>query len=65
MLRLLLPAKSFNPRAHEERDILLLFLKIFFSVSIHAPTRSATIVFPVLLILLVVSIHAPTRSATL
>ena len=54
----------FNPRAHAGRDDCRRLLSIGNYVSIHAPTRGATLTRDAALMLLSVSIHAPTRGAT-
>ncbi len=58
-------APCFNPRAHAGRDIILnaLSFKCWY-VSIHAPTRGATLVVHEKRAPQRVSIHAPTRGAT-
>ena len=57
--------KSFNPRTHTGCDRNRMFIKYQYHVSIHAPTRGATLNAPLLGRFLHVSIHAPTRGATL
>mgnify|MGYP007124163276 CR=1 FL=1 len=58
--------KCFNPRAHAGRDDYLGIAQPAFYVSIHAPTRGATLVDLLLgSFRKAVSIHAPTRGATL
>ena len=57
---------SFNSRAHKGRDVMTQktrdALRI---VSIHAPTRGATLNVHIRYFSYIVSIHAPTRGATL
>ena len=56
---------SFNPRTHEECDLLVAHMYANIKrVSIHALTRSATFYGSLRYALLTVSIHALTRSAT-
>ena len=56
---------NFNPRSHEGSDVLLLWVRICsFRISIHAPTRGATVLLKWLDIYPLISIHAPTRGAT-
>ena len=55
----------FNPRSHEGSDLLHLrcmFRLIF--ISIHAPTRGATVLPEDVFDCIAISIHAPTRGAT-
>ena len=54
----------FNPRAHAGRDDFIGGSRNAFNVSIHAPTRGATIDVGGVLSGAGVSIHAPTRGAT-
>ena len=54
----------FNPRSHERSDIKASATEPNFSISIHAPTRGATILTMYLWYILHISIHAPTRGAT-
>ena len=56
--------KCFNPRTHTGCDFSLFFIYLIIDVSIHAPTRGATLGVPVLPRIITVSIHAPTRGAT-
>ena len=63
--RLPLHRKSFNPRTHTGCDVLRLFVALCgLIVSIHAPTRGATISTNMQFMCEHVSIHAPTRGAT-
>ena len=56
----------FNPRSHEGSDRGEKSIKRKFSISIHAPTRGATVrVTAVQIHPPCISIHAPTRGATL
>ena len=54
----------FNPRPHAGGDRIMSKKNIFLPVSIHAPTRGATLQSQSLRQFQVVSIHAPTRGAT-
>ena len=56
--------KRFNPRTHEGCDYNKFLLYQHFKVSIHAPTRGATVGYMTGGKTLKVSIHAPTRGAT-
>ena len=51
--------EDFNPRSHERSDIYLQFLHYLSSISIHAPTRGATVVPPYILF---ISSHFNPRS---
>jgi len=62
--RILSAPRRFNPRAHAGRDLEERHPDGRFVVSIHAPTRGATIFRAVYRYPLIVSIHAPTRGAT-
>ena len=55
---------DFNPRSYKRSDDVM--DKIFnrFPISIHAPTRGATVDVDHMLDKLGISIHAPTRGAT-
>ena len=55
---------SFNPRSHTGSDISKCSLGLTSRVSIHAPTRGATIAIQHHQDVQQVSIHAPTRGAT-
>ena len=55
---------SFNPRTHTGCDFPHVHIFPYLVVSIHAPTRGATIVYIRSYIFGYVSIHAPTRGAT-
>ena len=57
--------KRFNPRTHTgcDKSVQVLLL-LALNVSIHAPTRGATLLYYDIPILIRVSIHAPTRGAT-
>ena len=48
----------------EERLVSITVFSCNFTISIHAPTRGATLHFPQRLISATISIHAPTRGAT-
>ena len=54
----------FNPRTHEECDVTVPSVIAHFIVSIHALTRSATLIHLTIFVPVRVSIHALTRSAT-
>ena len=56
---------GFNPRTHTGCDSRSYTQHVFIMVSIHAPTRGATLHGPVLRRGIRVSIHAPTRGATI
>ena len=56
---------SFNPRTHEGCDHVKSEVEAKSNVSIHAPTRGATVKAAVFKGAVRVSIHAPTRGATL
>ena len=58
------PQLGFNPRTHTGCDSYVESYKTFLNVSIHAPTRGATIGSQQSGDLHPVSIHAPTRGAT-
>ena len=63
--RLPLRSKCFNPRTHTGCDILFPVADIIVGpVSIHAPTRGATLLVIACVRCIAVSIHAPTRGAT-
>ena len=55
---------SFNPRTHTGCDQMANSFGDWQEVSIHAPTRGATLRDKPIVLLLGVSIHAPTRGAT-
>ncbi len=55
---------SFNPRAHTGRDAPVGIVASVYLVSIHAPTRGATVSLRQSPRTDAVSIHAPTRGAT-
>ena len=55
---------NFNPRSHERSDSLLCICFCVFCISIHAPTRGATVSWFVSILIERISIHAPTRGAT-
>ena len=57
-------ATSFNPRTHTGCDTTTQFQGRKSKVSIHAPTRGATCIYPEVFMTMRVSIHAPTRGAT-
>ena len=55
---------NFNPRSHERSDLILVLELVNYVISIHAPTRGATLCGFQFCILFQISIHAPTRGAT-
>ena len=55
---------NFNPRSHEGSDDQDLRQNNYSKISIHAPTKGATNVNSLTLILIMISIHAPTKGAT-
>ena len=56
---------NFNPRSHERSDALLgCFSSSASAISIHAPTRGATLTSSSISVPSYISIHAPTRGAT-
>ena len=55
---------DFNPRSHERSDNSNIIYSIIASISIHAPTRGATIKAVKSGDITTISIHAPTRGAT-
>ena len=55
----------FNPRSYKRSDYFQQILDRAKAISIHAPTRGATMVGTCSSIVLFISIHAPTRGATL
>ena len=55
----------FNPRSHEGSDAIISCVINMRNISIHAPTRGATLPFEQSAYILHISIHAPTRGATL
>ena len=54
----------FNPRSHKRSDAAHRHQKPRQNISIHAPTRGATMIDTRFVILDPISIHAPTRGAT-
>ena len=55
---------DFNPRSHERSDSFTTALSMYLTISIHAPTRGATLLQIGSYIIISISIHAPTRGAT-
>ena len=55
---------NFNPRSHERSDSNNRWICGTLSISIHAPTRGATVFHFHYPLILSISIHAPTRGAT-
>ena len=58
------PCNSFNPRSYKRSDLVIHLSLINAVLSIHAPTRGATLQHVRPQFLLYLSIHAPTRGAT-
>ena len=56
--------RNFNPRSYKRSDEQGLLLRLPISISIHAPTRGATLCQRLLFHKETISIHAPTRGAT-
>ena len=56
--------RNFNPRSHAGSDYYFHFTILSLDISIHAPTRGATIKINCYNDLSDISIHAPTRGAT-
>ena len=56
--------QNFNPRSYKRSDLLQAGSGSVRAISIHAPTRGATITFFPFVLILIISIHAPTRGAT-
>ena len=54
----------FNPRSHERSDNTRTVVIVVLDISIHAPTRGATISNVDFKSIPYISIHAPTRGAT-
>ncbi len=57
-------AGYFNPRSHKGSDKVIRELCTHVIISIHAPTRGATMLQVIKACDLIISIHAPTRGAT-
>ena len=57
--------RYFNPRSHEGSDKFLLYMLLFYPISIRAPTRGATMERLTYVTEKGISIRAPTRGATL
>ena len=57
-------SQDFNPRSHERSDSFPTCFGHSFKISIHAPTRGATILIVKFVRGFLISIHAPTRGAT-
>ena len=55
---------NFNPRSHKGSDALVPDVAFETLISIHAPTRGATLTVFTRRYLYYISIHAPTRGAT-
>ena len=55
---------DFNPRSHEGSDMIFLHSLSESAISIHAPTRGATVFAIIVSASCIISIHAPTRGAT-
>ena len=56
---------NFNPRSYKRSDLIIYHRQKQLTISIHAPTRGATLLVKLMPMLWVISIHAPTRGATL
>ena len=56
---------DFNPRSHERSDIEAAAKTAIMGISIHAPTRGATVKKQLVNHARIISIHAPTRGATI
>ena len=61
---LMLDFQHFNPRSHKGSDLDVREDDSYNAISIHAPTRGATITTVQKDSLIAISIHAPTRGAT-
>ena len=57
-------SSNFNPRSHKGSDITIHHKEIWIKISIHAPTRGATLYNSSIRNRTKISIHAPTRGAT-
>ena len=58
-------SENFNPRSHEgSDDVPAIVYSVLLHISIHAPTRGATMCYKHLHKFKEISIHAPTRGAT-
>ncbi len=55
---------NFNPRSREGSDSFQLFVKVMFSISIHAPAKGATWTSGRFYTESAISIHAPAKGAT-
>ena len=64
-VRIAAPLCNFNPRSHERSDETYKTLYISDLISIHAPTRGATVFRRAERNSCRISIHAPTRGATI
>ena len=62
--RLLPTIVYFNPRSHERSDNHCILRIVYIKISIHAPTRGATVRSVDTFFINGISIHAPTRGAT-
>ena len=60
----ILCAHNFNPRSHKGSDPESHHFRKLDGISIHAPTRGATILGKIFCVTIQISIHAPTRGAT-
>ena len=54
----------FNPRSYKRSDSIIAFTVFTHFISIHAPTRGATVAYVKNISNYLISIHAPTRGAT-
>ena len=55
---------DFNPRSYKRSDFIAQKSFLDYEISIHAPTRGATMKLPKICRKILISIHAPTRGAT-
>ena len=58
------PSLTFNPRSYKRSDDDTISIQKCIKLSIHAPTRGATLLRDFMEMDLLLSIHAPTRGAT-
>ena len=64
-VRIAAPLCNFNPRSHERSDLVKVGDQYKLNISIHAPTRGATVFRRAERNSCRISIHAPTRGATI
>ena len=55
---------NFNPHSHEGSDIIFQYIPHIVDISIHTPTKGATISHLVHILRYTISIHTPTKGAT-